>query len=174
MENVKPDIAITIIRIDGDIDSARAGLCRYVLAGEVTDIEFNGHEVRIYNALQSPSLSYSEILEKTRRILDALDRGSAHSLKFSLDDKKLANHSLSKLPGAILLTTVDFLFSPITVEKTFKPLVADWRYEYFEALKQGRTYKAHWISIRYRCAFVWAMSLSKVFSLLKQLKSISK
>src|ERR1044072_760418 len=53
---------------------------------------------------------------------------------------------LVKAPGTKLLTLVDFLFSPKTVERTFKPLIADWRYEYFEALNQGRKYKAHWIS----------------------------
>jgi hypothetical protein len=68
----------------------------------------------------------------------------------------------------------DFLFSPATVENTFRPLVADWRYEYFEALKQGRKYKVRWISFRYYCHFIMAMSLSKVFSLLKEFRSISK
>lgn len=77
-------------------------------------------------------------------------------------------------PGAILLAIVDFLFSHRYVEHTFKSLVADWRYEYFEALKQGRTYKAHWISARYRYRFIMAMSLSRIFSLLKQLRSVSK
>jgi hypothetical protein len=85
-----------------------------------------------------------------------------------------AKHSMTNPPGTILLAFVDFLFSPASVEQTFKPLIADWRYEYFEALKQNRKWKARWISIRYRCAFVWSMSLSKVLSLLKQLRSISK
>jgi hypothetical protein len=84
------------------------------------------------------------------------------------------NYTISKAPGINLLALVDFLFSPKTVEQTFKPLVADWRTEYFEALKQGRTKKARWISMRYRYSFIMAMSLSKVFSLLKQIRSVSK
>jgi hypothetical protein len=81
---------------------------------------------------------------------------------------------LSKPPGTHLLALVDFLFSPKTVELTFKPLVADWRNEYFEALRQGRTLKAHWISVRYRvrfaCVFVMSSGLSNVFSVFKQIK----
>ena len=78
-----------------------------------------------------------------------------------------------KAPGANLLALVNFLFSPKAVEQTFKPLVSDWRYEYFDALKQGRTKKARWITFRYRFhfarTFIMAMGLSKVFSLFKQL-----
>jgi hypothetical protein len=81
---------------------------------------------------------------------------------------------IKKAPGQVLLSFVDFLFSPKTVKHTFKPLIADWRYEYFEALKQGRSWKARWISVRYRFSFINAMTLSKVFSLLKQIKSVSK
>jgi hypothetical protein len=87
---------------------------------------------------------------------------------------KSTKHHVNKAPGSNLLGIVDFFFAPKTVEQTFKPIISDWRYEYFEALKRGRKWKARWISIRYRCAFVWSMSLSKVFSLLKQLKSVSK
>jgi len=87
---------------------------------------------------------------------------------------KAPHRTISEPPGSKLLLFVDFLFSPRTVEQTFKPLVADWQYEYFEALKQGRTSKASWVSMRYRCLFVWCIGLSKLFSLLKQLKSTSK
>jgi hypothetical protein len=80
---------------------------------------------------------------------------------------------LIKAPGTRLLTIVDFLFRSITVELTFKPLISDWQSEYFEALNQGCTIKARWISIRYRfafsCTFIMAMGLSKVFSLFKQI-----
>ncbi len=81
---------------------------------------------------------------------------------------------LSKAPGTYLLAFVDFLFSPKTVELTFKQIVRDWRGEYFEALKQGRTWKAQWIMVRYRfsfaCAFIKASGLNFVFSFFKQSK----
>jgi hypothetical protein len=77
-------------------------------------------------------------------------------------------------PGAGLLAVVDFLFSPRTVEETFKPLIADWRFEYFEALKQSRVLKARWISVRYVYAFITVMSLSRLLSFLNQLKSVTK
>jgi hypothetical protein len=70
------------------------------------------------------------------------------------------------------IALIDFLFSRQTVELTFSQTIANWREEYFEALKQGRTKKAHWISFRYRfifaCTFIKAIGLSKVFSLFKQ------
>ncbi|HVG18120.1 MAG TPA: hypothetical protein VNI02_03640 [Blastocatellia bacterium] len=81
---------------------------------------------------------------------------------------------LVNAPGARLLALTDFLFSQATVENTFKPIIADWRYEYFEALKQNRKWKARWISVRYRFSFINTMTLSKVFSLLKQIKSVTK
>jgi len=81
---------------------------------------------------------------------------------------------LPTAPGAKLLVLVDFLFSPKTVEQTFKPIIADWRNEYFEALKDKREWKARWISTRYRISFITSMFLSKVFSLMKLWKSASK
>jgi hypothetical protein len=81
---------------------------------------------------------------------------------------------LHRPPGNRLLTIVDFLYSPKTIEETFKPIVADWRTEYFEALTQGRTWKARWISIRYTCSFIVSMSLSKVYALFKSFRSAGK
>jgi len=88
--------------------------------------------------------------------------------------KASSKPQIIKAPGTRLFGLVDFLFSPKTVEQTFKPLIADWRYEYFEALKQEHKWKARWISTHYRFSFIMAMGLSKVFSLLKQWKSASK
>jgi hypothetical protein len=41
-------------------------------------------------------------------------------------------------PGSIALKIVNFLCNRKTVEKTFRPLVADWRAEYLEALSESR------------------------------------
>jgi hypothetical protein len=71
---------------------------------------------------------------------------------------------LCRAPGAGLLKIADFFFSARTVELCFNQLVADWRGEYFEALSNGRIYKAQWISMRYRYRFVMAMGLSNLFS----------
>ena len=85
----------------------------------------------------------------------------------------LFKRPLTRAPGMYLLTVADFIFRPTTVELTFRPLIAEWQSEYFEALKQGRKYKARWITIRYRfafaCTFIKAMGLSKVFSVFKQI-----
>jgi hypothetical protein len=95
-------------------------------------------------------------------------------IKAYFEISTLTRLSITNVPGTKLLALVEFFFSPRTVEQTFKPIVSDWHYEYFEALTVGRKWKARWISTRYRCAFVWAMSLSRVLSVWKQLRSASK
>lgn len=66
-----------------------------------------------------------------------------------------------------------FIYSRTTVELTFKPLVADLRYEYFDALASNRKWKARWIYIRYFWYFVNAMGLNKLFSMLASLNPFS-
>jgi hypothetical protein len=73
----------------------------------------------------------------------------------------------SVAPGGRLLKVVDFFYSRAAVEETFKPIIADWRTEYFEAVLDGRTWKARWITARYSYAFVMAMGLSSVFSIVR-------
>lgn len=75
---------------------------------------------------------------------------------------------LQKPPGSTLLCIVDFLYSPATVERIFKQLVADWRDEYFAAVRAKRGWKACWINICYGWCFLKAMGLSKAFSLLSR------
>lgn len=86
----------------------------------------------------------------------------------------IQDHFKYKPFGTNSLGIIEFLFSDSTVEKTFKPLIADWRFEYFEALNQKRTWKARWISVRYRYAFIKATGLSVISSLLNKVLSLSK
>ena len=74
---------------------------------------------------------------------------------------------ISSAPGSSLLLIVEYLYSPKIVEQVFKPIVADWRTEYFDALKEGKNRKASWISIRYIFSFGMAMGLSKVLSVIR-------
>lgn len=53
------------------------------------------------------------------------------------------------------------------MELVFRPLVADWHHEYFDALNDLREWKACWISIRYYWHFAKAFGLSKIFDLIK-------
>jgi hypothetical protein len=88
--------------------------------------------------------------------------------------RPLHDRLISKEPGASLLRIAQYLYSPKTIEKTFEPLIADWRTEYLEALGRGHNLKARWISARYTYSFVMVMALSKVYSLLKSLRSAEK
>jgi hypothetical protein len=92
----------------------------------------------------------------------------------SVSPFRAAKGRITAVPGTRLLALVDFLLSPKTVENIFRPLVADWRLEFFEALRQGRRAKARWISMRYRYSFVMAMSISRLVSFLRELRSAIK
>lgn len=76
---------------------------------------------------------------------------------------------IKRAPGTGLISLVEFLYPPKTVEGVFRPLVADWRIEHFDALQANRIWKARWVSLRYRISFVTAMGLSKAFSIVRKL-----
>jgi hypothetical protein len=80
---------------------------------------------------------------------------------------RLGSSRIAKAPGARYLVVVDFLYSPRTVEETFKPIIADWRFEYFNALSEKRRIKARWISIRYYYRIAVAMGLSNAYALIR-------
>jgi hypothetical protein len=69
-------------------------------------------------------------------------------------------------PGLRLMSLVTFLYSSDDVERTFKPFISDWHKEFFEALATQRTWKSHWINIRYRYQFVKMTGLSKAWKLI--------
>ena len=76
-------------------------------------------------------------------------------------------------PGQKLLRMSEFLFSPKTVALTFKPLIADWQFEYFESLKAKRRW-AHrlFMRLRYTCEYAKACGLSKLGKLFRGLVKI--
>lgn len=80
----------------------------------------------------------------------------------------------NKRPGTSLLRIAQCLYSPDIIEKTFEPLIADWRMEYFEALGQGHNLKARCLSARYTYSFVVAIVVSKAYSILKSLRPAEK
>jgi hypothetical protein len=114
-------------------------------------------------------LTYTIIMQRLKphpAPLPQSNPGILHS-KVPAISRSLKRSPIVKAPGTILLEICNFLFSPKVMEQTFKPLVADWRYELFEAMKDGQKWKSRWISVSYRYKFIMAMGLSKVFSLLK-------
>lgn len=72
-------------------------------------------------------------------------------------------------PGSRWLQVVKFFFPPKTVELTFKPVVGDWREEYYGALQQKRFWKAHWINVRYNWIIIKTMGFDRLVTLLKTL-----
>lgn len=98
---------------------------------------------------------------------------SSRAIKLSLQALK-GRPKFKTAPGTRLLSVAEFFYSPKTVEEVFKPIIADWRTEYFDALTQNRSLKARWISVRYKYHFVLAMGLSKVYSLFRSILSARK
>jgi len=74
---------------------------------------------------------------------------------------------ISLPPGRRLLKFADFFSSAKSMELVFRPLVADWHHEYFDALNERREWKARWISIRNCWDFAKAFGLCKLLGLIK-------
>jgi cell division protein FtsB len=87
---------------------------------------------------------------------------------------RIRSTRINRAPGSNYLWIVDFFFSPRVVEETFKPIVADWRTEYFEALNQKRVWKARWVSVRYNYSFIASIGLSKIFSFVRSLTRVGR
>jgi hypothetical protein len=80
----------------------------------------------------------------------------------------------SRPPGHRLLAMAEVLFSPKTVALTFRPLVADWRTEIYDALNAERPlWHLRLISVRYYWYFAKAAGLNKIGKLFKTLADIS-
>jgi hypothetical protein len=64
---------------------------------------------------------------------------------------------VKKSPGAWLFAVAQVLYNHTDVEQVFRPLLADWHAEYFVSLKEGKLWKARWISARYYLSFSQAI-----------------
>jgi hypothetical protein len=89
----------------------------------------------------------------------------------SLSEKKAGRDKRHVVipPGSELLTIAEFFYSKKTYTLRFKPIVADMRQEYFEALYEKRVWKARWMYGLYVWKFFRAMGLSWGFSLLEKI-----
>lgn len=72
-------------------------------------------------------------------------------------------------PGSRVLSVIRVVYSPAAIDRVFEPIVADWRVEYFEALKNESKWKARWISARYSMTLLKAIGLFKLLSGLTRL-----
>jgi|SRR5688500_15345331 hypothetical protein len=68
-----------------------------------------------------------------------------------------------------LLSIVRFLYCPTDVEMTFEPIIADWQEELFKATNTNKMWKAKWINVYYRFAFIKAMALNKISGVMEKL-----
>lgn len=66
---------------------------------------------------------------------------------------------LARPPGARLEQLVDFVCSRKTRDRVFLPIITDFRSEHFDALADGRVWKARWVRVRGYLGFWRAVGL---------------
>jgi hypothetical protein len=71
-------------------------------------------------------------------------------------------------PGSRLWNLADFFCTKKTYDSVFCPLLADFQYEYFEALKDGREWKARWLRVLYFGAFFKSAGLNVAMRFLRE------
>ena len=81
---------------------------------------------------------------------------------------------ISAAPGYRALRMLEWVFTPKTVNRVFRPTVADMQHEHREALASGRVWKARWVLLRGRWSLVSAALAQAPFSVLKRLYEIWK
>ncbi len=89
-------------------------------------------------------------------------RVSYGTYKF-VERSKLIRHA----PGHYLLSFANFLYSKKTYERVFVEQISDMREEYYEALSEGKDWKARWIIVRGWYSFITSMIVRIPNSLLK-------
>jgi len=84
-------------------------------------------------------------------------------------------NNIHSSPSSFLISISTFCFSSKNNEEMFKPIVADWQEEYFEALFKKEIWKARWINVRYTYAFLGAMwQKSPIGNLIEFVSKIAK
>jgi hypothetical protein len=68
-------------------------------------------------------------------------------------------------PGVSLSRLAEFFASPKTMERVLQPILSDLLTEYFNALAEGRRFKAEWVRLRGYWSFWIAVGLHSVVSL---------
>lgn len=96
---------------------------------------------------------------------------SLYPIAFVVGQVQKKQH-VSGAPGGHLLQLVDFFYSKKTVKRVFEQIVGDMREEHFEALHQGRKWKAAWVLVRGYWGFLKAMNLSWIASIVKSIKKV--
>lgn len=72
-------------------------------------------------------------------------------------------------PGGWMFAIADFFCTRGKMEGVVKPLLADLRCEYTEAVREGRTWKARWIRVSYVWHFFNALGPASLWDLVRRL-----
>ena len=141
---------------------------------DIKDAEYSilDNNIRIYSLLIHEWLKEAPQDIKSsfwRSLSAALYRSSSKLLRI------LFHRRLIELPpGARLWSIAEFIYSKKTYETVFEPSLRDLQDEYYEALAQGRVWKAKWVRIRHYWAFVSAVVAQLWMSMMKKALELFK
>jgi hypothetical protein len=124
-------------------------------------------EHRIVSYAYSPSLS-----RRVKLVALAAFRVTARmgrDTRIALFRRRQTERTIKAPPGHWMTSFSEFFFSKKTCELVLNLVVADMRYEYFDALSNGRTAKARWIIVRGHFSYVLAVGTTAVGKLFRAL-----
>jgi len=140
--------------------AAKRTLVRYrggkLTAGDLAPVIYGAHPEHLVKVAIASDEALQMILrrETARHLLAADARASKNRSRAIRGNWTTFSHNhIGSAPGAKLLWMADFLYSRKSLEEVLKPTMDDMRVEYFDALSQGRTWKARWVRARGTWAF---------------------
>lgn len=95
-------------------------------------------------------------IDATRTLLELFVAWNAET-RLTRRDRRIV-----KPPGSVMQSVAEFLCSRKTLEQVVKPIIADMRFEYWEALARGRTKKAAFVRIRALLSLCFALGFLKL------------
>ncbi|HEV7689770.1 MAG TPA: GcrA family cell cycle regulator [Hyphomonadaceae bacterium] len=108
--------------------------------------------------------------------VEAVVRGLTYQIFYSFsDDKAVAKSSKPKIhrpPGGFLLSLSRFIYPKRMFERIFEPTISDMREEFYQALSEGKVWKAKYIVVRGHVAVFNAAGLQVPVSLLRLIGAI--
>lgn len=129
-------------------------------------------------------LSYADIETIMRRLLEKkYSEATRRQREFYVQMmimalKRGSTRIVRRPPGALMLRIAEVLCTSKRLEDVYKPIIADYQHEYFEALKSGNRPRILFVKVRHYWGFLKATGLAAwvfgcVAAVLKYLKGAS-
>jgi hypothetical protein len=120
----------------------------------------------VSSVLQELTARLKPRLDQRNRIIHTIrvrDGNKSYSFLVRYEKKR----RVKRPPGFRLLHFVEFFYSRKAIEEVFKPILADWQFEYYECLKENCLWQARWTTFRWTIRFILAMGLTQAIAFLR-------